>query len=156
MLEMRLPPECQPKCTSCRADQKQAKSKTLSIILFWWCCHYLHVPPPPNVTSYHLFWVPSSPLPWRRHFLMTPKQGPLPRESDYSEDNCEKYRNFILFSGLEILWKITFSAGFWAICPKLCGNCAFPRNFYNMKLGEITIFCAMFECGQNSITAEPL
>ena len=24
--------------------------------------------------------------------------------------------------------------------PELCGNCAFPQNFYTRKLGEITVF----------------
>ena len=28
------------------------------------------------------------------------------------------------------------------ICPKLCGNCAFPQNFHTRKLGEITVFFA--------------
>ena len=27
--------------------------------------------------------------------------------------------------------------------PKLCGNCAFPQNFYTRKLGEITVFFAV-------------
>ena len=27
--------------------------------------------------------------------------------------------------------------------PKLCGNCAFPQNFYTIKLGEITVFYPM-------------
>ena len=30
-----------------------------------------------------------------------------------------------------------------AIRPKLCGNCAFPQNFYTRKLGEITVFYAV-------------
>ena len=25
-------------------------------------------------------------------------------------------------------------------CPKLCGNCAFPQNFHNRELGEISVF----------------
>ena len=28
--------------------------------------------------------------------------------------------------------------------PKLCGNCAFPQNFHTRKLGEITVFYAVF------------
>ena len=27
--------------------------------------------------------------------------------------------------------------------PKLCGNCAFPKNFHTRKLGEITVFYAV-------------
>ena len=37
------------------------------------------------------------------------------------------------------MWKGTVSAQFWAIRPKLCGNCAFPQNFHTGKLGEIAI-----------------
>ena len=29
------------------------------------------------------------------------------------------------------------------IRPKLCGNCAFPKNFHTKKLGEITVFFAV-------------
>ena len=42
---------------------------------------------------------------------------------------CEKYRNFTLFPGAEILWKDTVSAEYWANLPKLCVNCAFLQNF---------------------------
>ena len=51
-----------------------------------------------------------------------------------------KYRNITLFAGAEILWKGTVSVQFRAICPKLCGNCAFPQNFNPRKLGEILVF----------------
>ena len=27
--------------------------------------------------------------------------------------------------------------------PKLCGNCAFPQNFYTSKSGEVTVFFAV-------------
>ena len=30
------------------------------------------------------------------------------------------------------------------IRQKLCGNCAFPQNFHTTKLGEITVFYAVF------------
>ena len=30
-----------------------------------------------------------------------------------------------------------------AICPKLCGNCAFPQIFHTRKLGEIKVFFAL-------------
>ena len=43
---------------------------------------------------------------------------------------------------MEILWKDTVSAEFWAIHPKLCGNSAFPQNSHTRKLGEITVFYA--------------
>ena len=38
-----------------------------------------------------------------------------------------KNENFNWFPGVKILWK-------------LCGNCAFPQNFYSRKLGKITVF----------------
>ena len=44
-------------------------------------------------------------------------------------ENCihyKKYRNFIWFSGVEILRKGTVSSKFRANRPKLSGNCAFP------------------------------
>ena len=43
---------------------------------------------------------------------------------------------------MEILWKRTVFAEFWANHPKLRGNCAFPQNLHTRKLGEITVFCA--------------
>ena len=52
--------------------------------------------------------------------------------------HCAKCRNFTWFPGVEILWKGTVSS-----YPKLCGNCAFPQNFYTRKLGEITAFYAV-------------
>ena len=39
-----------------------------------------------------------------------------------------------------ILWKNT---DFWAICLKLCGNCAFPQSIHTRKLGETTLFFAV-------------
>ena len=30
--------------------------------------------------------------------------------------------------------------------PKLCGNCVFPQNFHTKKLGEITVFYAVYFC----------
>ena len=48
---------------------------------------------------------------------------------------------------MEILWKDTVSAKFWAIRPKLCGNCAFPQNFHTRKLVQITVF---FHSGYNN------
>ena len=32
----------------------------------------------------------------------------------------------------------------WANLPKLCGNCACPQNSRTRKLGEITVFFAVF------------
>ena len=29
---------------------------------------------------------------------------------------------------------------------KVCGNCVFPQNVHTRKLGEISVFQAMFEC----------
>ena len=56
-----------------------------------------------------------------------------------------KYCHFTWFPGVEILWKGTVSAKFQAIIrPKLCGNCAFPHHFHTRKLGEITVFYAVF------------
>ena len=48
--------------------------------------------------------------------------------------------------------KIVISANFlvWKFCgkvqfrSKLCGNCAFSQNFHTMKLGEITVFFAVY------------
>ena len=39
--------------------------------------------------------------------------------------------------------KAQFPHSFGRIRPKLCGNCAFPQNLHNMKLGEITVFFAV-------------
>ena len=50
--------------------------------------------------------------------------------------HCEKYRNFTWFPGVEILRKLCDR-------PKLCGNCAFPRNFHTRKSGEISVFFAV-------------
>ena len=44
---------------------------------------------------------------------------------------------------MENLWRGTVSAGFGAIRPKLCGNCAFPQTFHTRKLGEITVIYAV-------------
>ena len=62
--------------------------------------------------------------------------------------HCEKYRNFTLFLGVEILRKGTVSKQFRANRLKLYGNCAFPQNFYAGKLGKITVFFAVrnFPC----------
>ena len=35
--------------------------------------------------------------------------------------------------------------------PKLCVNCAFPQNFHNRKLGEITVFFAVFDSSNSFI-----
>ena len=59
--------------------------------------------------------------------------------------NCVKCRRFTQFPGVEILWKDTVSE-YYANCPKLCGNCAFPQNFHTRKLGEITVFYAVKIC----------
>ena len=57
--------------------------------------------------------------------------------------HCVNYCNFTWFPGLEILWKGVVSAEFRANHSKLCGSCAFPRNFHTRKLGEITAFYAV-------------
>ena len=49
-----------------------------------------------------------------------------------------------------LVWRFcgrTVSALFWAIRPKLCGNCAFPQNFHTRQLGQITVF---FHSGYNN------
>ena len=49
---------------------------------------------------------------------------------------------------MDILWKRIFTAEFWAIRPKLCGNSVFPENFHINKLDEITALYAVFpDCG---------
>ena len=60
-----------------------------------------------------------------------------------AKDNYEKYRIFTWFPGMEILWKDTVPAQFWAIGPKLWGNCSFPQNFHTRKLCEIPVFSAV-------------
>ena len=57
--------------------------------------------------------------------------------------HCAKCRNFTYFPGVEILRDGAVYVQFWAIRPKLCGNCAFPQNFHTKKLGEITAFYAV-------------
>ena len=42
------------------------------------------------------------------------------------------------FLAWKLCGKAQFLHSFWH--PKLCGNCAFPRNFRTRKLGEITVF----------------
>ena len=37
------------------------------------------------------------------------------------------------------------------ICPKLCGNCAFPQNFHTRKLGEITAFYAVIHTAETDL-----
>ena len=54
-----------------------------------------------------------------------------------------KYRNFSQFPGVEILWKGIGSTWFWANCPKLSKNCAFPWNVHTRNLVEITRFFAV-------------
>ena len=41
---------------------------------------------------------------------------------------------------LNLLWEARAHTN----CPKLCGDCLFPQNFLNRKLGEITVFYAAF------------
>ena len=55
----------------------------------------------------------------------------------------EKYPNFTSFPSVEILWKGTVSAKFWAIRTKPCRNCAFQQNLHTRKLDEITVFFAV-------------
>ena len=62
---------------------------------------------------------------------------------DYYYYHYINYRNFTLFSGVEILWIRTVSAKFQANRPNLCKNCAFPQNFHSRKLSEILVFCAV-------------
>ena len=50
-----------------------------------------------------------------------------------------KIPKFTLFPGVDILWKGKVSIGFWAIRPKLYGNCAFPQNFHTRKFGGISV-----------------
>ena len=60
--------------------------------------------------------------------------------------HCIKCLSFTKFPGLEILWKITVFADFQAIRPKLWGNFIFPfpQSFHTRKLGEISVFYAVF------------
>ena len=48
--------------------------------------------------------------------------------------HCVINRNFILFPGVEILWKSTVSAVFRLNRPKLCRNCAFPQILWNYSI----------------------
>ena len=54
---------------------------------------------------------------------------------------------------MEVLWKVTVFAQFWANYPKVCGNCAFSQNFHARKLGEIMVFSAakVFKDGSSKI-----
>ena len=54
-----------------------------------------------------------------------------------------KYRNFRKFSGVKFCGNAQFPQSL-AICPKLCRNCTFLQNFYTRKLGEITVFYAVY------------
>ena len=54
-----------------------------------------------------------------------------------------KYRNFTKFPCIEILWKGTVFAYFWANRPNLRENYAFPQKFHQIKLVEVTVFFAV-------------
>ena len=41
-----------------------------------------------------------------------------------------------------------------AIRPKLCGNCAFPENFYTKKLGEIRVYYAVYGIKMQQLLSE--
>ena len=47
---------------------------------------------------------------------------------------------------MEILLKVTVSAKFRAIRPKLCGYCTFPQNFHTRKLVEISVILCSEWC----------
>ena len=53
---------------------------------------------------------------------------------------CE---NFVERHSFHIVSGYSFHILF-AIRPKLCGNCAFPQNFNTRKLGEFTVFFAVY------------
>ena len=57
--------------------------------------------------------------------------------------NCP-IRKFHLLPDVEILWKHTVSAEFWAIYPKLYRNFAVPQNVCIRKLGESFVFYAVY------------
>ena len=50
------------------------------------------------------------------------------------------------------VWDLLLSQFYWLLLRKIklfhlistCGNCAFPQNFHTRKLGEITVFYAVF------------
>ena len=58
--------------------------------------------------------------------------------------HCVKYQIFTQFLALEILWKDTVSLEFRANRPKLYGNCDFQQNFHTGKLGENSVFYAVY------------
>ena len=49
------------------------------------------------------------------------------------------------------MWKFCGKAQFR---PKLCGNCALPRNFHTRKLGEITVFYTAEHIPKNELHFE--
>ena len=55
-----------------------------------------------------------------------------------------------------LVWRLCGKEQFphTAIHLKLCGNCSFPENFYTRKLGEITVFFAVFVTLVTSIGTE--
>ena len=61
----------------------------------------------------------------------------------YYESSTRNYKNY-KFPGVEILWEGIVSAELPVNRRKLCRNYAFPQNFHIRKLGEITVFYAVF------------
>ena len=61
-----------------------------------------------------------------------------------SQENCLDYteKNTVISTNI-LAWNFCGKAQFWALCPKLCRNCAFPQNVHARKLGEITVFFAL-------------
>ena len=60
-----------------------------------------------------------------------------------SKPHWVKCRNFTEIPGVEISWKGTVSAYFWANGLKICRNSAFPQDFSTKKLAEIKVFYAV-------------
>ena len=60
-----------------------------------------------------------------------------------SRENCIKKPKFYLISWGENFVEAPVSVEFWMNHSKLCGNCEFPQNFHNRKLGAISVLYAV-------------
>ena len=59
--------------------------------------------------------------------------------------NGAKYRTFIKFPGVEILWKCLISTDSLVIRPKLCRTFVFPQSFRPKNYVKFKWFCYLLE-----------
>ena len=55
-------------------------------------------------------------------------------------NHLEELNSFLVNTAKNVVILPNFLMYKFCGSPKLCGNCAFPENFYTRKPGEITVF----------------